>query len=114
MAVRTRADYSVPGNPKICWDDPAVKDALVSALVNDANTLVAALGGQELEQPAAAGGGVAGAGRRRVQAGRLVVGLLLWPGHAGTVCRGSDIPGGTPAAQQARGDPGPELRTAHR
>ena len=50
VAVRTRADYSVPGNPKICWDDPAVKDALVSALVNDANTLVAALGGQELEQ----------------------------------------------------------------
>lgn len=28
-----------------------MKDALVSALVNDANTLVAALGGQELEQP---------------------------------------------------------------
>ena len=46
-----------------------MKDALVSALVNDANALVAALGGQELEQPAAAGGGAAGAGRRRVQAG---------------------------------------------
>ncbi len=40
-----------------------MKDALVSALVNDANTLVAALGGQELEQPAAAGGGAAGAYR---------------------------------------------------
>ena len=34
-----------PGKPKIDWDDPAAKDALVSALVNDANALVAALKG---------------------------------------------------------------------
>jgi hypothetical protein len=51
-----------------------VKDALVSALVNDANALVAALGGQELEQPAAADSALLA----------LVAGLLLWPGHAGT------------------------------
>ena len=41
--VCTAHDYSVPGKPKIDWDDPAAKDALVSALVNDATELVAAL-----------------------------------------------------------------------
>jgi IS5 family transposase len=52
-AVCTGHDYSVPGKPKIDWDDPAAKDALVSALVNDANALVAALKGAELDEPAA-------------------------------------------------------------
>ena len=41
-AVCTGHDYSRPGKPKIDWDDPAAKDALVSALVNDADALVAA------------------------------------------------------------------------
>jgi transposase-like protein DUF772/DDE family transposase len=50
--VCTGHDYSRPGKPKIDWDDPAAKDALVSALVNDANALVAALQGAELEEPA--------------------------------------------------------------
>ena len=52
-AVCTGHDYSVPGKPKIDWEDPAAKDALVSALVNDANALVAAFAGAELEEPAA-------------------------------------------------------------
>jgi len=52
-AVCTGHDYSRPGQPKIGWDDPAAKDALVSALVNDATALVAALAGRELEEPAA-------------------------------------------------------------
>jgi transposase-like protein DUF772/DDE family transposase len=46
-------DYCRPGKPKIDWDDPAAKDALVSALVNDANTLVAAFAGVRLEEPGA-------------------------------------------------------------
>ena len=41
-AVCTGHDYSQPGKPKIDWDDPAAKDQLVSALVNDANSVVAA------------------------------------------------------------------------
>jgi hypothetical protein len=48
-AVCTGHDYSVPGKPRIDWDDPAAKDALVSALVNDANAVVAALADVELE-----------------------------------------------------------------
>src|SRR5256884_5348742 len=52
-AVCTGHDYSKPGKPKIDWDGPASKDALVSALVNDANALVAVFGGAELEEPAA-------------------------------------------------------------
>jgi IS5 family transposase len=52
-AVCTGHDYSKPGKPKIDWDDPAAKDALVSALVNDANTLVAALDADGLEDRAA-------------------------------------------------------------
>jgi hypothetical protein len=46
-------DYTQPGKPSIDWDDPAAKDALVSALVNDANALVDALGHDELDEPAA-------------------------------------------------------------
>jgi transposase-like protein DUF772/DDE family transposase len=51
-ACCTGHDYSKPGKPKIDWDDPAAKDALVSALVNDANALVAAFGDAELAEPA--------------------------------------------------------------
>jgi transposase len=52
-AVCTGHDYSRPGKPKIGWDDPQARDALVSALVNDANALVAAFAGAQLEEPAA-------------------------------------------------------------
>lgn len=52
-AVCAGHDYGRPGKPKIDWDDPAAKDALVSALVNDANALVAALDGAELDERAA-------------------------------------------------------------
>jgi hypothetical protein len=52
-AVCTGHDYSAPGKPKIDWDDPAAKNALVSALVNDANALVAAFEGVALAEPAA-------------------------------------------------------------
>jgi hypothetical protein len=52
-AVCTGHDYSAPGKPKIDWDDPAAKDALVSALVNDANALAGAFAGAELDEPAA-------------------------------------------------------------
>lgn len=52
-AVCTGHDYSGPGKPKIDWDDPAAKDALVSALVHDANALVEAFKGVMLEEPAA-------------------------------------------------------------
>jgi hypothetical protein len=52
-AVCTGHDYSRPGKPKIDWDDPAAKDALVSALVNDANALVATFKDVKLDEPAA-------------------------------------------------------------
>jgi IS5 family transposase len=52
-AVCTGHDYSRPGKPKIDWDDPAAKDALVSALVNDANALVATFKDVTLDEPAA-------------------------------------------------------------
>ncbi len=51
--VCTGHDYSGPGKPKIDWDDPAAKDALVPALVNDANAVVEAFAGAELDEPAA-------------------------------------------------------------
>jgi len=53
-AVCTGHDYSRPGKPKIDWDDPQAKDGLVSALVNDANAVVAALAGADLDEDAAA------------------------------------------------------------
>jgi hypothetical protein len=41
-AVCTGHDYSRAGKPAIDWDEPGAKDTLVSALVNDANTVLAA------------------------------------------------------------------------
>ena len=52
-AVCTGHDYSKPGKPAIDWDDPAAKDALVSALVNDATAVVEAFAGAELDEGAA-------------------------------------------------------------
>jgi hypothetical protein len=49
----TGHDYSKPGKPQADWDDPAAKNALVSALVNDANTVVAAFAGADLGEAAA-------------------------------------------------------------
>lgn len=49
----TGHDYSRPGKPQADWDDPAAKDALVSALVNDANAVVAAFEGRQLDDEAA-------------------------------------------------------------
>jgi hypothetical protein len=66
--VCTGHDYSGPGKPKTGWDDPAAKDALVPALVNDANALVATFTDVTLDEPAASALAllalVAGAGRR--------------------------------------------------
>jgi DDE family transposase/transposase-like protein DUF772 len=46
VAAQCRAhDYGDPGKPSIAWDDKAARDALVSALVNDAGVITAALGG---------------------------------------------------------------------
>jgi hypothetical protein len=52
-AVCTGHDYSKPGKPGIDWDDLAAKDSLVSALVSDANAVVAALEGRDLDERAA-------------------------------------------------------------
>ena len=51
-AVCTGHDYSQPGKPKIDWDDPQAKQALVSALVNDANAVVAAFKDAKLDERA--------------------------------------------------------------
>ena len=45
-------DWDDPGKPAIAWDDKAARDALVSALVTDATTVVDALRDAELDQPA--------------------------------------------------------------
>ena len=53
-AVCTGHDYTQPGKPRIDWTDPDAKHALVSALVTDANGVLAALAGTELGETAAA------------------------------------------------------------
>jgi len=50
--VCTGHDYSKPGKPVIDWDEPGAKEALVSALVNDANALLGGLGEVDLDQAA--------------------------------------------------------------
>jgi hypothetical protein len=49
----TGHDYSRPGKPQADWDDPAARDALVSALVTDAGTVAAAFGDARLDEEAA-------------------------------------------------------------
>lgn len=46
-AVCTGHDYRRAGKPVIDWAEPGAKDALVSALVNDANAVLEALAGIE-------------------------------------------------------------------
>jgi transposase len=48
-AVCTGHDYRQSGKPVIDWDEPGAKDALVSALVNDANALLESLTGLDEE-----------------------------------------------------------------
>src|SRR6266536_2382457 len=54
QAVCSGHDYSQPGKPDVDWDDPTAKEALVSALVNDANSLLAVLICTDLDAPAQA------------------------------------------------------------
>jgi hypothetical protein len=42
-------DYGDPGKPAIAWDDKAARDALVSALVNDATAVLGAFAAADLE-----------------------------------------------------------------
>ena len=53
-AVCTGHDYTQPGKPRIDWTDPDAKQALVSALVTDANAVLAALAETDLDETAAA------------------------------------------------------------
>jgi IS5 family transposase len=52
-ACCTGHDYSRPGKPRIAWDDEVAREELVSALVNDALALLAAL---DVDAVTAAGG----------------------------------------------------------
>ena len=45
-------DWDDPGKPRIAWDDKNAREALVSALVNDANMIVAALADADLDERA--------------------------------------------------------------
>jgi hypothetical protein len=62
----TAHDYDELGKPAIDWDDPAVRDRFLDALVNDAHRVLAELPDQQ-ESRAAAGFG--GRPRRRTGAG---------------------------------------------
>jgi hypothetical protein len=54
IAARCHAhDWDDPGKPRIDWDDKAGRDALVSALVEDARTVVAAFTDAKLDDSAA-------------------------------------------------------------
>jgi Transposase domain (DUF772)/Transposase DDE domain len=57
-SVCTGHDYSQPGKPRIDWEDPQAKDTLVSALVNDADALLAVLGDRDLDEQAASAVGL--------------------------------------------------------
>ncbi len=46
-------DYDDPGKPRIAWDDPQARDALVSALVTDARAVLDGLDGADLDESAA-------------------------------------------------------------
>ena len=58
-AVCMGHDYTQPGKPRIDWTDPDAKQALVSALVTDANAVLAALTDTEAELDETAAAAVA-------------------------------------------------------
>ena len=43
VATAAGHDYSQPGKPRIAWDDPAAREALVDGLVRDAHAVLAAV-----------------------------------------------------------------------
>lgn len=49
----TAHDYNDPGKPRIAWDDTDAREQLVTALVNDALAVLAAVNGVELDAPCA-------------------------------------------------------------
>jgi hypothetical protein len=51
--VCTGHDYASSRRPSCDWDDPQAREALISALVNDANAVVAATDRPDLDEPAA-------------------------------------------------------------
>lgn len=53
LAALTGQNYTANGKPRIAWDDPTARDELVTALVNDALALLAAL---DIEDIQAVGG----------------------------------------------------------
>ena len=53
-------DYASVGKPPCDWDDPKAREALVDALVGDAQAALAALDGHELEGPLAEAGELLG------------------------------------------------------
>jgi hypothetical protein len=126
--VCTGHDYSRPGKPKIDWDDPAAKDALVPALVSDANAVVAELEGRGLDQRAAsalallalvAGQDVESAEGSDGTGGRWRIARKV-AGDPGGLCRGPRCPaypqvprGSTGRLPGARGG-GPGDRDHHR
>ena len=50
LAALSGQDYTATGKPRIAWDDPAAGDELVTALVNDALALLAALDVEAIEE----------------------------------------------------------------
>ena len=50
LAALTGQDYTATGKPPIAWDDPAAREELVTALVNDALALLAALDIEAIEE----------------------------------------------------------------
>ena len=72
IATRCHAhDRDTPGKPQIAWEDKAAREALVSALVNDAHTIVEALRDKALN----------------LQAGTL---WRCWPAKTWSQAKGSD------------------------
>jgi hypothetical protein len=59
LAALTGQDYTVTAKPRIAWDDPAARDELVTALVNDALALLDVLDAQVGLEEIQAGGGKA-------------------------------------------------------
>jgi len=76
LATLTRDDdYATLGKPPCDWDDPKAREALVDALVRDAQAALTALEGHQLDGPLAPGrraAGVGGRPRRRGWRGRGV------------------------------------------
>ena len=107
LAALTGQGYDQPGKPRIAWDDQAAREELVTALVNDALALLAALGHRGIEV-------LAGSRPRRSRCWRWSPARTSNPPRAPTAPTGGGGSRARPRQDRVISTVDPDARHAHK